>query len=662
MSEALSSSPSPRLGRNGSSDGSLRAATARARSRSSRSASSRYSSSAEVSKISRCSEVDGLQQPRVDLGQRLLDRQLAGARALEQRRELEQLEVAHDGVRDVEVGVEAQLAEPAADLRDGRQQLVAQQPERRLQRLGGPEQLLLARLPLAADRRPRLLGERRRLLRRAAVGALRVGEHEPPARARHRDVQQPPHLGGVRRARERRDGLLEQRVGDRLERLPPRAGHPRAHQAEHVDVVELVALGVVHRHHPHAARRARRRPPPPRAARRRRRRRSSGRTRARWPAARGARRRRRARRSARGCAAARRPRSWPRTAAGGAARAARSAGARTGRAARSPARPRRSGRACRKMTIRSRASGGICGDSSAARQRRDHVELAPARDLGARARGRSPAARPAAARARARPRRRRPGRPAAAARPAGRGPRRAGRTPPRRTGGTAPRAPRRRRRPPGPRARTERTSTQTSSGATSSRAISRSTSAATACACARSLAQRQNATSPAAASAAVERLLEPVLDRRDDRLRRRQQPRAGAQRLVQPHDASPRPLGPEVADVLGRGAAEAVDRLVVVGERAELAVLGDQQPQQQALGEARVLQLVDEHVARSARRAARARAASRAAAGRRAGRGRRRRARPPRPAARRGRRTAPRTRARGAPRVVVAAATSAHAR
>ena len=54
---------------------------------------------------------------------------------------------------------------------------------------------------------------------------------------------------------------------------------------------------------------------------------------------------------------------------------------------------------------------------------------------------------------------------------------------------------------------TERTSTQTSSGATSSRATSRSTSAATACAWARSLAQRQNATSPAGAPARSSRRL-----------------------------------------------------------------------------------------------------------------------------------------------------------
>src|SRR5262249_30670548 len=114
-----------------------------------------------------------LQQALVDLRQRLGHGQPAGAGALQQRGELEQLEVADDRVRDVEVGVEAQLAEAPADLRDGRQQLVAQQPERRLQRLGGAEQLLLALLPRRAGRRARLLQERRGLLARAALGALR---------------------------------------------------------------------------------------------------------------------------------------------------------------------------------------------------------------------------------------------------------------------------------------------------------------------------------------------------------------------------------------------------------------------------------------------------------------------------------------------------------
>ena len=54
-----------------------------------------------------------------------------------------------------------------------------------------------------------------------------------------------------------------------------------------------------------------------------------------------------------------------------------------------------------------------------------------------------------------------------------------------------------------PSARTERTSTQMSSGAHAPRAISRSTSAATACACARSDAQRQNATSPPSSRAST---------------------------------------------------------------------------------------------------------------------------------------------------------------
>jgi len=57
MSEALSSSPSPRRGRNASSDGSSRAATAAARARASRSASSSASSSGDDSRISRCCAV-----------------------------------------------------------------------------------------------------------------------------------------------------------------------------------------------------------------------------------------------------------------------------------------------------------------------------------------------------------------------------------------------------------------------------------------------------------------------------------------------------------------------------------------------------------------------------------------------------------------------------
>ena len=136
-----------------------------------------------------------------------------------------------------------------------------------------------------------------------------------------------------------------------------------------------------------------------------------------------------------------------------------------------------------------------------------------------------------------------------------------------------------------------------SSGATPSRAISRSTSAATACACARSFAQRQKRDLAAGSRRRLQRLGDAVLDRLDDGARGGEDPLRAAEALLQPHDRRRRPLGLEVAQVLGRRAAEAVDRLVVVAGGADVAVLGGEQPQQQALGEVRVLQLVDEHVA-----------------------------------------------------------------
>ena len=74
-------------------------------------------------------------------------------------------------------------------------------------------------------------------------------------------------------------------------------------------------------------------------------------------------------------------------------------------------------------------------------------------------------------------------------------------------------------------------------------------------------------------------------------------PLRAAVALLQPHDGRLRPLGLEVVQVLGRRAAQAEDRLVVVARGADLTVLAGEQPQQQALGEVRVLQLVDEHVA-----------------------------------------------------------------
>ena len=66
---------------------------------------------------------DRLQDPRVDVAQRLGD--ALALRPGDQRRELQQLEIADDRVRDVEVGVEAQLAEPPAGPHRALEQLVA---------------------------------------------------------------------------------------------------------------------------------------------------------------------------------------------------------------------------------------------------------------------------------------------------------------------------------------------------------------------------------------------------------------------------------------------------------------------------------------------------------------------------------------------------------
>ena len=82
---------------------------------------------------------------------------------------------------------------------------------------------------------------------------------------------------------------------------------------------------------------------------------------------------------------------------------------------------------------------------------------------------------------------------------------------------------------------------------------------------------------------------------------RGEDPAAGAAALGQAHHARLRPLGAEVDDVLRRRAAEARDRRVVVGRDAEVAVVGDEQPQQQVLGEVRVLELVDEDVVEARR-------------------------------------------------------------
>ena len=72
----------------------------------------------------------------------------------------------------------------------------------------------------------------------------------------------------------------------------------------------------------------------------------------------------------------------------------------------------------------------------------------------------------------------------------------------------------------------------------------------------------------------VQLLLDPVRRPARRRRGRRAGSAPGAQRLLQPHDRRRRPLGAEVVHVLGRGAAEAVDRLVVVGRGGDVAVAG----------------------------------------------------------------------------------------
>ena len=129
MSEADSARPSPLRGRNGPSEGSSRGAIACARARSSASAelgapASSVSSSVEVWRISRCSGVAAAS--RRALMSASASATLWPAGRCSSADELQQLQVAHDAVGDVEVGVQAQLAEAPADARDAREHLLAQ--------------------------------------------------------------------------------------------------------------------------------------------------------------------------------------------------------------------------------------------------------------------------------------------------------------------------------------------------------------------------------------------------------------------------------------------------------------------------------------------------------------------------------------------------------
>ena len=78
-----------------------------------------------------------MQDAGIHIAQRL--RHALALRPSDQRGQLEQLEVADHGVRDVEVGVEAKLAEAPARPHGALQELVPQQPVGRMKRLGGTE-------------------------------------------------------------------------------------------------------------------------------------------------------------------------------------------------------------------------------------------------------------------------------------------------------------------------------------------------------------------------------------------------------------------------------------------------------------------------------------------------------------------------------------------
>ena len=416
MSEALSSSPvaAARAGRARATARRGRRAPPRGRGRPARRAAGRRR--AARSGGSRAAGRRRVQDGGVDPGQRVGEPLALGA--VHERRELHELEVAHDAVGDVEVGVEPQLAQARAHPRQRAQEVVAQRDEGGVEGLVGAEELLLAVVPLGAERRPRLLGEGGRGLHGARVRVGRVGQDEPLVGARHRQVQQPPHLVDVHRARVGRQGLVQQRVGDRLGAAPAGARHSRGVQAADEDVAEGRPAGGVHGQHRHRARvdpvlrlglvvlqpgLGHRGDVAREVARGRLRRAADvggGEVARAAPGPGGARRRRPARRRA----------------PAGAARGGRRGGGRRGRAATCPARRPPTGAAAGSRA-RARAPRAGAGATPSRRRARSPCRACAGARSGRSARGRWRAARPGRATARGRPRRRRRGRRAAAARP-----------------------------------------------------------------------------------------------------------------------------------------------------------------------------------------------------------------------------------------------------
>ena len=593
MSDADSTTPSPRLGRNGSSDGSSRAASACARRRASRSASSRYSSSADELKISRCSAVTACRIRDVDVAQRLGHALALGPG--DQRRELEQLEVAHDRVRHVEVGVEAQLAQPPADAQRRLEQLVAQQPVGRVQRLGRPEQLLLALLPLGAQRRhapprpaaaasstaPRSLSlGYASTSRRAGAGAVaRRASGASAARAALLGRRAAAPLRAARRGSLRASGAASPACSPSTYTCSASSA-PAASSATTCTSRDADELGLLLLAQPEVG---------------------DGGDRAGELARRGL---GRAAHVGRRQLAEPRQRPQPlddvglrgeqllaaqpeavdqpvhvQVRAGGVDRRGRRPGTASGTrgSARGP-------RAAPAATRSRRPARRPCRACAGARS-------------GCSGRCRPSAARSAGGPARARPPARRRGRPAAAATRARRGSRRAGRTPPRRPRGGAPRAPRAPRRPPGPRGRSPARAPRSRPGATPSRAISRSMSAATDCAWARSLAQLQNTTSPVARPPAG---IDSSSDRRAARTTRRDSAGCASSR--------DHALGRALEAAIRSAPAPRKRRSAAIGSPAAVSPARRARAPAVAGAEVELLRVVDQHVleALARRRAARA--------------------------------------------------------
>ena len=242
----------------------------------------------------------------------------------------------------------------------------------------------------------------------------------------------------------------------------------------------------------------------------------------------------------------------------------------------------------------------------------DHVELAPARDLGA-ARDVDRAQLDRRPRQRAHDRaRRRSGRPAAAATRARRGSRPAGRTPPRRPAGgrsPAPRAPTATAWPSWVDLGDEHRDLARRGAA--SRAISRSMSTATDCAWARSLAQRQNSTARrrrrrAARRARRPRASAPSAPRRAATTGRGQRTAARASAT---HRASPR----RRRSCRSRCApAPRKRRSAASGSPATVSARRAELPRQRRRGQVELLRVVDQQVveAGGAQRRPRARASA----------------------------------------------------